>query len=155
MIRREETTTHYPSSSPSTLDFSIMDPQSLPHQGAYRVPHNEAADVAESEQFDVEPEPYRFNFGKHRGRLLEEVPRSYILWIIREDVARNRPDLQAALTPYIPIQPITVRALTAPLLMNLTREIDCEPSAFRGISQVSGGMVPASAIPITCHVLGR
>jgi hypothetical protein len=49
---------------------------------------------------EVEAEPYRFNFGKHRGKLLDETPSDYIQWVIRENVAAGRPDLREALDQY-------------------------------------------------------
>jgi uncharacterized protein (DUF3820 family) len=48
----------------------------------------------------LEPGPYVLDFGKHRGKTLEQVEReapSYIAWLIRENVGRSRPDLQEAL----------------------------------------------------------
>ena len=36
-------------------------------------------------------------FGKHRGKRVSEVPRTYLEWIVRERVYANRPDLVAAL----------------------------------------------------------
>jgi len=35
----------------------------------------------------VKADPYRFNFGKHKGKLLDETPPDYIRWVIREDIA--------------------------------------------------------------------
>lgn len=51
----------------------------------------------------LEPGPYVLDFGKHRGKTLEQVEReapSYIAWLIREDVGRSRPHLQEALDLY-------------------------------------------------------
>jgi hypothetical protein len=43
---------------------------------------------------------YRLNFGKYRGRKLEEVDSRYIDWLIKSDVAHDRPDLGTALESY-------------------------------------------------------
>jgi uncharacterized protein (DUF3820 family) len=52
----------------------------------------------------LEPGPYVLDFGKYRGKTLEQVDReapSYIAWLIREHVGRSRPDLQEALDLHI------------------------------------------------------
>jgi uncharacterized protein (DUF3820 family) len=36
-------------------------------------------------------------FGKHRGKRVSEVPRSYLEWVVKEGVYANRPELAAAL----------------------------------------------------------
>lgn len=40
---------------------------------------------------------YRFMFGWHRGKTLDEVPRSYIDWLIGEGVPKRRPHLKRAI----------------------------------------------------------
>lgn len=45
---------------------------------------------------------YLFNFGKHTGKTLAQVPASYISWCIKEDIAKSRPDLANALKAFKP-----------------------------------------------------
>lgn len=41
--------------------------------------------------------PYRLEFGKHRDKTLDEVPQSYIHWIVSGNIYDKYPDLKAAL----------------------------------------------------------
>lgn len=41
--------------------------------------------------------PYRFDFGKYKGELWHEVPKTYQAWIVREGVWKKRPLLKTAL----------------------------------------------------------
>lgn len=41
--------------------------------------------------------PYRLDFGKHRDKTLDEVPQSYIHWIVSGNIYDKYPDLKAAL----------------------------------------------------------
>jgi len=43
---------------------------------------------------------YRLNFGKHRGRLLSQIPASYVEWLIRDGVYASRPDLHRSLVAW-------------------------------------------------------
>lgn len=43
---------------------------------------------------------YRFNFGKHRGKTLDQTPADYIQWCIENDLLRKRHDLKRALEEY-------------------------------------------------------
>ncbi|KAL0567677.1 hypothetical protein V5O48_014311 [Marasmius crinis-equi] len=40
---------------------------------------------------------YRFTFGKHRGKLVSEVPSDYITWCINKGLASKNPDLKRAI----------------------------------------------------------
>lgn len=75
--------------------------------------HRESHQMAEytdlgqgTESTDNRPgtEPYRFDFGKHKGRTLDEVPVSYIDWLNGKrwfrPAAESRPDLREALYEY-------------------------------------------------------
>jgi uncharacterized protein (DUF3820 family) len=50
--------------------------------------------------------PYRFTFGSHKGKTLDEVPDHYIDWLKRKDIANSRADLKDALEEWEPRQPI-------------------------------------------------
>ena len=52
---------------------------------------------------------YVFNFGKHKGKALEEIYDNYIQWLIRKEIWRQRPDLERALrrTGYLCEEPRT------------------------------------------------
>lgn len=43
---------------------------------------------------------YEFNFGKHKGKTLGQIPLNYIQWCIDEGVAKQRDDLLQALVEY-------------------------------------------------------
>lgn len=43
------------------------------------------------------PNLYRLDFGKHRGKTLDEAPNSYICWILREQIYHDHLGLKAAL----------------------------------------------------------
>jgi hypothetical protein len=52
-----------------------------------------------------EPSPYRLTFGKHRGKALQEVSQTpggsyYMGWMLKNDIARDCPDLKEALKVY-------------------------------------------------------
>ncbi|KAL0576084.1 hypothetical protein V5O48_005883 [Marasmius crinis-equi] len=55
-------------------------------------------------------EPYRFDFGKHKGMTLLEVPPSYISWLVGEGVAETRPELKKAINAYMKSPPVTQAA---------------------------------------------
>ncbi|KAL0063460.1 hypothetical protein AAF712_009664 [Marasmius tenuissimus] len=55
-------------------------------------------------------EPYRFDFGKHNGKTLLEVPPSYITWCINEGVAETRPQLKKAINAYMKSPPVVQAA---------------------------------------------
>ncbi|KAF5364769.1 hypothetical protein D9758_009281 [Tetrapyrgos nigripes] len=46
------------------------------------------------------PVDYKFNFGKHKGKSISEVPWSYIRWCIDEGVVANRLDLKVAVEEF-------------------------------------------------------
>jgi uncharacterized protein (DUF3820 family) len=59
----------------------------------------QAADKVQA--LEVTSEPYRLNFTKeHKGKLLSELPPSFLQWIIRKNLAATRPDLKKALASY-------------------------------------------------------
>jgi hypothetical protein len=95
-------------STPQPLRFlsilrSNMDATPVPPASIGQADRNISSTVEGSEASaanEVRAEPYRFNFGMHRGKLLDETPPSYIQWIIRENIAAGRSDLKEALDQY-------------------------------------------------------
>lgn len=66
------------------------------------------------------PGPYRFDFGKHRGKILDECGQIYIDWLIKNDVPSSRPNLKDALAKRTsslstPSKPAVSRAPLTPL----------------------------------------
>ena len=45
----------------------------------------------------MDGQPYRMKFGKHKGQTLQEVPPSYLSWLIEKEVYAGKEDLKAAL----------------------------------------------------------
>jgi hypothetical protein len=43
---------------------------------------------------------YVFNFGKHRGSRLAEIPQSYVRWLVENEVYKSHPDLELALVDF-------------------------------------------------------
>lgn len=82
--------------------------------------------------------PYRLNFGKHSGKLLEECPRDYVDWLIRKDVAASRPDLREAIAQIKPT--ITTRPPTTPISRHaVTREpSSIQPGVPQSAAQTRG-----------------
>ncbi|KAK7050907.1 hypothetical protein VNI00_005019 [Paramarasmius palmivorus] len=49
---------------------------------------------------------YKFNFGKHKGRTINEVPWDYILWCTDQGIPNNRPDLKAGIEAFLQAHPV-------------------------------------------------
>jgi hypothetical protein len=75
-------------SHPEILDYLLEAP--IPMTEENQVPDETIAKT----------KPYRLTFGKHREELLQNIPPSYIAWLIRENIAADRPDLREALAGY-------------------------------------------------------
>ena len=74
---------------------------------------------------------YTFDFGKHEGQRLEDVPRNYVQFLVRNEVWRHRPALWRALSmkgivleepPEVETDTKVVNATSAPI--EITKEID-------------------------------
>ncbi|KAI0089659.1 hypothetical protein BDY19DRAFT_993230 [Irpex rosettiformis] len=66
---------------------------------------------------------YRFNFGKHHGKTLDETPRDYIQWCINAGVVSQRRDLRQALE-----QHQTEHQSSSPALLSI-------PQRFQAVAQ--------------------
>lgn len=80
-----------------------MDPKLVPPESIGQADRNISPTVEGSKAStanEVKAEPYRFNFGMHKGKLLDETPPDYIQWIIKANIAASRPDLREALDQY-------------------------------------------------------
>jgi len=82
--------------------------------------------------------PYRLNFGKHKGKLLEECPRDYVDWLIRNDIPASRPDLREAIAQIKPTS--TTRPPTTPIPRHaVTRESSSiQPGVPQSAAQTRG-----------------
>jgi uncharacterized protein (DUF3820 family) len=87
----------------------------------------------------VTPPQYRFDFGKNKGKTLDECDPGYIKWLIKEDVAANKPELKAALAQHNSRKPqsapkyIASRAPSTP-----TRNANAQPASSKvSIPEVS------------------
>jgi uncharacterized protein (DUF3820 family) len=87
---------------------------------------------------EVEAEPYRFDFGKHRGKLVEEVPPDYLEWLIRKDVPSSRPDLREALLRAKPPVTNSPPAIPGPRDAVSSEYSSIQPGVLQSAAQTSG-----------------
>lgn len=98
---------------------------------------------------------YRLNFGKHKGKTLEEVWRRdtpYIDWLIKARIGKTRPDLREALIPYL--TPSSSIESTQPPKRPLPQpsaqpEIKATAPREQNVSQNSRSTALATSLPVT------
>ncbi|KAE9380758.1 hypothetical protein N431DRAFT_135363 [Stipitochalara longipes BDJ] len=52
------------------------------------------------EASETKSEPYRFDFGRYQGKLLDECPPDYLEWITKKNIPTTRPNLREALAEF-------------------------------------------------------
>ncbi|KAI4959908.1 hypothetical protein J4E86_001526 [Alternaria arbusti] len=89
-----------PSTAPSHYSLCKDDVPSSSQPLAPQLSASQLTPQPSSSQPPPRREPYRFDFGKYTGKTIAEVPPSYMAYLDKEGVIKQRPDLAAGVDEY-------------------------------------------------------
>ncbi|KAI4703586.1 hypothetical protein J4E89_010007 [Alternaria sp. Ai002NY15] len=89
-----------PSTAPSHYSLCKDDMPNSSQSPASQLSASQPTPQPSSSQPPPRREPYRFDFGKYTGKTIAEVPPSYMAYLDKEGVIKQRPDLAAGVDEY-------------------------------------------------------